>query len=95
MMSSALDVGDYVAMVDADWRPVGEQLRAACREYLTGFEEAMAYGMPTYVRNGQPEVAFARQIKYLSLYTMKGEVLEWSIIRTLLRETMISAGSVC
>ena len=76
MKSSAVDVGDYVAEVDADWRPVMVQLRTACREYLTGYEETMAYGMPTYKLNGQPEVAFARQVKHFSLYIMKEEVLD-------------------
>ena len=36
----------------------------------------MAYGMPTYHLNGQPEVAFARQAKYFSIYIMKEEVLD-------------------
>jgi uncharacterized protein YdhG (YjbR/CyaY superfamily) len=76
MRSSAVDEGDYVFKVDRDWRPVVERLRAACRKYLTGYEEAMAYGMPTYHLNGQPEVAFARQAKYFSIYIMKEEVLD-------------------
>ncbi len=76
MKSSASDVGHYVADIDADWRPAAEQLRAACRQYLTVYQEEMAYGMPTYKLNGQAEVAFAKQVKYFSLYIMKEEVLD-------------------
>lgn len=37
----------------------------------SGFE----YGMPSYKRNGQPEVAFASQKNYIALYFMKKDVL--------------------
>jgi uncharacterized protein YdhG (YjbR/CyaY superfamily) len=76
MKSSAADVEGYVADIDLGWRAVVQQLRAMCREHLTGYQETMAYGMPTYTLNGQSEVAFARQVKYLSLYIMKEEVLD-------------------
>jgi uncharacterized protein YdhG (YjbR/CyaY superfamily) len=76
MKSSAAEVQDYVDNVDADWRPIVQQLRALCKEHLTGYQETMTYGMPTYKLNGRPEAAFARQVKYFSLYIMKEEVLD-------------------
>lgn len=36
----------------------------------------MAYGMPSYSRNGEVEVAFASQKQYLSLYILRTDVLE-------------------
>jgi uncharacterized protein YdhG (YjbR/CyaY superfamily) len=76
MKSSADSVNDYISGTETKWRPVLERLRAACLEQLHGYEEAMAYGMPTYARRGQPEIAFAKQANYLSLYVMKTGVLE-------------------
>lgn len=36
----------------------------------------MEYGMPAYKRNGAVQVAFANQKQYISLYALKGEVVE-------------------
>jgi len=120
MQSSAETVDDYVAHVDEEWRPVVERLRAACREQLHGYREVMAYGMPTYEVGGRLEIAFARQVRYLSLYVAKQDVLDaqrgrlqalnmgkgcvrfrrpdqvdWTVIDTLLRETVFSAEPPC
>ncbi len=35
----------------------------------------MEYGMPSYSRNGQGEVAFASQRNYISLYILKNDVV--------------------
>jgi len=76
MQSEAVDVADYVSQVDGIWRPVVERLRSLCLEHLHGYREQMSYGMPTYEIDGKPEIAFARQVKYLSLYVMKQGVLD-------------------
>ena len=75
MKSSAVDVGDYVAEVDETGVPSWCSCGLRVEGYLTGYEETMAYGMPLQL-NGQPEVAFARQVKHFSLYIMKEEVLD-------------------
>ena len=67
---------DYVSQVDEIWRPTVERLRSCCLEHLRGYRELMSYGMPTYEVEGRPEVAFARQVRYLSLYIMKKGVLD-------------------
>jgi uncharacterized protein YdhG (YjbR/CyaY superfamily) len=36
----------------------------------------MAYGMPAYSRDGELEVGFAKQARYLSLYILKQPVLD-------------------
>jgi len=42
-----------------------------------GYEESMAYGMPSYKKQGgEVEVAFASQKNYISLYILKEEVLD-------------------
>jgi uncharacterized protein YdhG (YjbR/CyaY superfamily) len=62
MKSSAATVGEYVAQVEEAWSSVVERLRAACQEHLHGYDEVMAYGMPTYQFGGLSEVAFAKQV---------------------------------
>jgi uncharacterized protein YdhG (YjbR/CyaY superfamily) len=69
-------VDDYIAQVDGPWRAPIERLRAACQERLHGYQELMSYGMPTYTVGGEPEIAFAKQVQYLSLYIMKKGVLD-------------------
>jgi uncharacterized protein YdhG (YjbR/CyaY superfamily) len=38
---------------------------------LDSYEERMQWGMPTYLRDGKAEVAFANQKQYIALYIMK------------------------
>ena len=76
MRSDTLDVGAYVAEAPEERRAVLAALRDACRTELTGFAEDMAYGMPSYSRDGVVEVAFASQKNYISLYVLRSDVLE-------------------
>ncbi len=76
MRSEATDVADYVSHLDEIWRPTVERLRVSCLEHLLGSCELMAYGMPTYEIEGRPLIAFARQVRFLSLYVMKKGVLD-------------------
>ena len=76
MKSDAETVDDYVARVDEQWRPVVERLRSTCLAHLDGYQEVMAYGMPAYVVDGDVEVGFARQVRYLSFYIAKKGVLD-------------------
>ncbi|CAM5653775.1 MULTISPECIES: iron chaperone [Streptomyces] len=74
--SSAEDVDGYLAEVPEGRRDALARLRELCRAELTGYDEAMAYGMPTYVRDGAPEIAFASQKQYMSFYLMRSDVRE-------------------
>lgn len=66
MKSEARDVSAYLAEAPEERRPALERLRALCLEL--GYDEGMSYGMPCYGRDGAPEVAFASQKGYISLY---------------------------
>jgi len=50
-------------------------LRALCRAELTGFKESMVYGMPSYSRNKEVEVAFASQKNFIALYILRTDVM--------------------
>ena len=76
MKSDAGDVAAYLREAPAERRDVLEALRALCHETLDGFEESMQYGMATYSRAGVPEVAWASQKQYISVYVMRSDVLE-------------------
>jgi uncharacterized protein YdhG (YjbR/CyaY superfamily) len=76
MRSAATSVATYIDEQPASWRPTLRKLRAACRRELRGYGEAMRYGMPSYARDGEIEVSFARQARYLSLYILKQPVFE-------------------
>ena len=76
MRSQEVDVARYIDEQPAEWRPTLEKLRAACRRELRGYTENMAYGMPSYARDGQIEVGFGKQARYLSLYILKQPVFE-------------------
>jgi uncharacterized protein YdhG (YjbR/CyaY superfamily) len=71
LRSDAATVGAYVAEAPAARRGALEVLRRLCREELAGFEEAMAYGMPSYLRDGEVEAGFASQRAYISLYVLR------------------------
>jgi uncharacterized protein YdhG (YjbR/CyaY superfamily) len=69
--SEAASVEQYISEAPAERREALELLRRLCVEELPGFEEAMRYGMPAYLRDGVVEVGFASQKRYLSLYVTR------------------------
>ncbi|MGW0816403.1 iron chaperone [Streptomyces viridiviolaceus] len=74
--SSAADVDGYLADITGDRAEALARLRELCRAELTGFTETIAHGMPAYTRAGTPEIAFADQKQYISLYLMRSDVVE-------------------
>ncbi|MET9606343.1 DUF1801 domain-containing protein [Streptomyces sp. NPDC006512] len=69
-------VDAYLAAVPDARRAALTRLRELCRTELTGFEEVIAYGMPAYVRAGEPvgEIAWANQKQYVSFYLLRTDV---------------------
>src|SRR5262249_9742357 len=61
-------VEEYIDQAPAARREALDLLRRLCREELSGFDEAMRHGMPSYLRGDSAEVAFANQKNYVSLY---------------------------
>ncbi|MFE2813850.1 iron chaperone [Streptomyces nigra] len=76
VQSGAADVDGYLAELPEERRAGLTRLRQLCRAEHTGYDEVMAYGMPTYQREGSPEIAFASQKQYVSFYLMRGDVRE-------------------
>lgn len=76
MRSDAKDVDTYLALAPEERRAVLSEIRDMCRELLTGFDESMSYGMPAYGRDGIAEIAWASQKQYISLYVLRGDVLD-------------------
>lgn len=76
MKSTATTVAAYIEEQPTDWKATLKKLRTACRRELTGYQEAMEYGMPAYSRDDKVEVSFGQQAKYLSLYVLKQPVFE-------------------
>lgn len=75
MQSQAKDVNQYLKEVPAERLEALQQLRGLCLTTLQGYEESMAYGMPSFTKNGTVEVAFASQKNYISFYILKEEIL--------------------
>ena len=76
MQSTAPDVDAYLAEVPAERREVLAAVRQLCLDYLPGYEESMAYGMPSYAKDGVVEFGFASQKNYISIYGLKTDALE-------------------
>ena len=76
MQSKAKDVTIYLQEADTERQESLSRLRELCREVLTGYEEGMDYGMPSYKKDGKIEVGFANQKNYISLYILKEDVVE-------------------
>jgi uncharacterized protein YdhG (YjbR/CyaY superfamily) len=74
--SEAATVGEYIAEAPLGRRRALNLLLELCREELSGFDEAMRHGMPSYLRDGAVEVAFASQKAYISLYIFRQAALE-------------------
>nr|BFF26633.1 DUF1801 domain-containing protein [Glycomyces mayteni] len=74
MSSSAATVDEYLAALPDDRRPVMTAIRDVCRAELPGFTEAMAHGMPCYLREGEAEIAIASQKRHIAFYLMRTDV---------------------
>ena len=75
MQSSAKTVTAYLKEVPPERKAALAKLRALCHEFLTGFDESMAYGNPSYSRNGEVEVGFASQKNFIGLYIARTDVM--------------------
>jgi len=76
MQSKAENVDKYLEDVPAQRLDALRRLREMCTTHLTGYEESMVYGMPSYSVDGTVEVAFASQKQYISLYILKQDVFD-------------------
>jgi len=94
MKIDAKDVDTYLTKVPVERRERLTELRALCLEVLDGYAEDLTYGMPSYRHADQePEVAFASQKNYISLYILKQEVLDRFRVR--LKQPGVSMGKGC
>ncbi len=75
MQSSAKTVAAYIKEAPVTRQAALKRLRELCREILVGFKESMAYGGPTYSRNGVAEVGFASQKNFIGLYILRTDVM--------------------
>jgi uncharacterized protein YdhG (YjbR/CyaY superfamily) len=75
MRSEAATVDAYIAEAPPARRDALAMVRRLCREELPGFDEAMRHGMPSYLRDGVVEVAFASQKAHLTLYILRRAAL--------------------
>ncbi len=71
-----MDAATYLAAVPDARREALTRLRDLCRSELPGFEEAIAYGMPVYIRPGEEvgEIAWANQKQYISFYLLRTDI---------------------
>ncbi|WP_194819339.1 iron chaperone [Nocardia sp. XZ_19_385] len=74
VQSKAATVDEYLAELPEERREVLSRLRELCRQELVGFDEAMQFGMPGYVRDGVAEFGFASQKQYISVYVVRSDV---------------------
>jgi uncharacterized protein YdhG (YjbR/CyaY superfamily) len=75
-MAAHETVDAYIAAAARGRQEALRALRRDCLELLTGFTEEIRHGMPSYVRDGEPELSFASQKQYLSLYVQRPDVLD-------------------
>jgi len=75
MQSNAKDVTTYIEEAPPERRWVLTRLRELCLAELTGFDEAIEYGGPTYSRSGVVEVGFASQKNFIGLYILRTDVM--------------------
>jgi len=90
MQSKAKDVTTYIKEAPPECQEALRRLRDLCRAELTGFEETMQYGGPSYSRNSEVEVGFAGQKHFIGLYILRTDVMKAH--KHLLNQKGISVG---
>ena len=76
MQSTAATVDEYLETVPPERLAALSRLRQLCLQTLSGYEESMAYGMPSYSKGGIVEIGFNSQKNYISLYVLKKDVID-------------------
>jgi uncharacterized protein YdhG (YjbR/CyaY superfamily) len=76
MQSTATTVDEYLETVPPERLAALSKLRQLCLQTLSGYEEGMAYGMPSYSKGGTVDISFNSQKNYISFYVLKKEVLD-------------------
>ena len=66
--SKAATVAAFLKEADATRRPALTKMRKLVREMLPSSDESMAYGMPTYRKDGKMVTAFNNQKNYIAFY---------------------------
>jgi len=75
MKSNESTVDSYLKEVPEERMPTLIKLQQLCLSHLPDHEESMSYRMPSYVRDGQVEVAFASQKQHICVYFLIHEVM--------------------
>ena len=75
MKSAAKTVDEYLTQVPEKRMEALNKLRELALAFLPGYEESMAYKMPSYKRSDVVEVAFASQKQHICVYFLKHEVM--------------------
>ncbi len=75
MKNESKRVTQYLHKAPVERQYALQALRALCTEELMGYEETMAYKMPSYKKDGQVEVAFASQKQHICVYILKHDVM--------------------
>lgn len=70
MQSSAKTVDEYLTEIPETRREILSEVRKVIHAVIPELAESMQYGMAAFTRPGEtePEVAFASQSKYISIY---------------------------
>jgi uncharacterized protein YdhG (YjbR/CyaY superfamily) len=76
MQSTATTVDEYLETVPPERLAALSRLRQLCLQTLSGYEESMEYGMPSYSKGGVVEISFNSQKDYISLYVLKKDVID-------------------
>jgi len=69
-------VDEYIEGAPEDRKAALKRIRSLCQQHLTDCSERIEYGMPSYVRGGEVEIAFASQRNNIALYVLKKSVLD-------------------
>lgn len=91
-MTPDLEVDHYLASAPRGCQPALEALREACLQFLPGFHEIYRYGMPSYERDNEVEIAFACQQQHISFYVLRTDVL--NAHRSRLEERSLGKGCI-
>jgi uncharacterized protein YdhG (YjbR/CyaY superfamily) len=76
MQSRAKTVTEYMKEVPSDQLDVLTEFREICLRNLPGFRESMEFGMPSYSRDSQIEVAWQSQKNEIILMVKNEELLK-------------------
>jgi uncharacterized protein YdhG (YjbR/CyaY superfamily) len=79
MTKPPTSIGEYLASVDPEFRPLLRSVRKTIRAAAPKADESISYGIPTYKQDGQRVIYFSAAAKHCAIHMVRKAELDEAV----------------